>query len=184
MSLVARRYAGSFFKLASKVGYLKIIDDELSVISRLLDASGDFKRFVRNPTFSVREQLQVIDVLIKKLNLYKTDASVLIGSFLRVVASNQRLFILLDIIEAFHDLVATAQGTVFADIISVHALDVDQQMQLKAVLIKLVGKNVILRVDVDPAILGGLIIRVGSCQIDTSLRAKLSSLKRVLKEVG
>lgn len=184
MSLATRRYAGSLFELASEAGCIEAVEEKLGAVSRLLDESDDFRRFVTSPVFSAKEQLEAIDVLVKETDPGKADASALVGNFLRVVASNRRLFILPDIIEAFHNLAVTARGDVFADVVSAHALDADQQTELKAVLANAVGKDVTLRMDVDPAILGGLIVRVGSRQIDTSLRTKLSSLKLVLKEVG
>lgn len=184
MSLATRRYAGSLFELASEAGCVEAVEEKLGAVSRLLDESDDFRRFVTSPVFSAKEQLEAIDTLIKETDSGKADASVLVGNFLRVVASNRRLFILPAIIEAFRDLAVIARGDVFADVVSAHALDAGQQTELKAVLANAVGKDVTLRMDVDPAILGGLIVRVGSRQIDTSLRTKLSSLKLVLKEVG
>jgi len=184
MSLATRRYAGSLFELASEAGCVEAVEEKLGAVSRLLDESDDFRRFVSSPVFSAKEQLEAIDALVKETDPGNADASALVGNFLRVVASNRRLFILPDIIEAFHNLAVTARGDAFADVVSAHALDADQQTELKAVLAHAVGKDVTLRMDVDPAILGGLIVRVGSRQIDTSLRTKLSSLKLVLKEVG
>ncbi|RCL03987.1 MAG: F-type H+-transporting ATPase subunit delta [Candidatus Tokpelaia sp. JSC189] len=184
MSLVSRRYAGSLFKLASEVGCVEAVEEEFGAISKLFDESGDFRYFVSSPVFSIREQLEVINALIGKINPGKGDVSVLVGNFLRVVVSNRRLFTLPGIIEVFHDLAVTARGDVFVDVISAHALDPDQQKKLKVVLTRAVGKDITLRMDIDSAILGGLIVRIGTYQIDTSLRTKLSSLKLLLKEVG
>jgi F-type H+-transporting ATPase subunit delta len=88
------------------------------------------------------------------------------------------------IIAAFREIAAEHRGEISADVISAHALAAAQQNELKATLKGVAGKDVTINVTVDPSILGGLIVKMGSRQIDTSLRTKLSSLKLALKEVG
>ncbi|RVI06116.1 F0F1 ATP synthase subunit delta, partial [Sinorhizobium meliloti] len=101
-----------------------------------------------------------------------------------VVARNRRLFVLPGIIKAFRLLAARHKGEITADVTSAHALTLAQEIELKAALKGVTGKDVAVNVTVDPSILGGLIVKVGSRQIDTSLRTKLSTLKLALKEVG
>lgn len=108
----------------------------------------------------------------------------MVGNFLKVVARNRRLFVLPGIIKAFRLLAARHKGEITADVTSAHALTLAQEIELKAALKGVTGKDVAVNVTVDPSILGGLIVKVGSRQIDTSLRTKLSTLKLALKEVG
>jgi len=184
MSLAARRYAGSLFALACEAGCVDAVEKELAAVSRLLGESDDLARFVSSPVFSAKDQFTAVDALARKANLTGARAAGLVGNFLRVVAANGRLFILPAIIEAFHNLAAAMRGEICAEVVSAHALGASQQKELKAVLAKAAGKDVTLQTVVDPAILGGLVVRLGSRQIDTSLRTKLSSLKLALKEVG
>jgi len=184
ISFAARRYAGSLFALAVEVGCVESVEKKLAAVSRFLDESDDLRRFVTSPVFSAKDQFRAIDALVNQADLAGAGAAGLVGNFLRVVASNRRLFILPDIIGAFHAMAVDARGEVFADVVSARALHSARQEELKAVLSGAAGKDVSLRMQVDPAILGGLIVRIGSRQIDTSLRTRLSSLKLALKEVG
>ena len=106
------------------------------------------------------------------------------ANFLKVVASNRRLFAVPGMIKAYRVIAARARGEITADVTSAHALTAAQENELKAALKGVTGKDVAVAVTVDPSILGGLIVKVGSRQIDTSLRTKLSTLKLALKEVG
>ena len=108
----------------------------------------------------------------------------LVGNFLRVVARNRRLFAVPGIIRAYRVIEARHRGEVSADVTSAHALSEEQETELKAALKSVTGKDVAVHVTVDPSIMAGLIVKVGSRQIDTSLRSKLSTLKLALKEVG
>jgi len=101
-----------------------------------------------------------------------------------VVASNRRLFAVPGMIKAYRVIAARARGEITAEVTSAHALTAAQETELKAALKGVTGKDVAIAVTVDPSILGGLVVKVGSRQIDTSLRTKLSTLKLALKEVG
>ena len=112
------------------------------------------------------------------------DLGGLAGNFLRVVAKNRRLFAVPAMIKAFREIAAEARGEVTAEVTSAHALTPAQEAELKAALKSVAGKDVAIAVTVDPSLLGGLVVKVGSRQIDTSLKTKLNSLKLALKEVG
>lgn len=103
---------------------------------------------------------------------------------MRVIAKNRRLFAIPGIIRAYHIIDARHRGEVSAEVTSAHKLSAAQAKELKAALKGVTGKDVAINVTVDPSIMGGLIVKVGSRQIDTSLRSKLSTLKLALKEVG
>ena len=110
--------------------------------------------------------------------------SQLTGNFLQVVAANRRLFVLPGMIRSFRQMAAAHRGEVEAEVTSAHALTDEQRRELAETLGRYAGKTVTMRESVDPSILGGLIVKIGSRQIDTSLRTKLNSLKLALKEVG
>jgi F-type H+-transporting ATPase subunit delta len=176
---MASRYASSLFDLASEAGSLDEVEKELGRVEAMLQDSADLRRLVASPVFSADDQLRAISAIADKAGFKG-----LVGNFLRVVARNRRLFALPGMIAAFRRLAAEARGEVAADVTSAHALDAGQQAELKQTLKSVAGKDVTLNVTVDPSILGGLIVRIGSRQIDTSLKTKLNSLKLALKEVG
>jgi len=176
---VAERYASSLFELALQEGAVDAVTADLNAFQSMLDESDDLKRFVASPVFSADDQLKAIDALVAKAGL-----GGLFSNFVRVVARNRRLFALPGMIVAFREIAAAQRGEISAEVTSAHALTVAQEDELKVALKGVTGKDVAIAVTVDPSILGGLIVKVGSRQIDTSLRTKLSTLKLALKEVG
>ena len=146
----------------------------------MLDDSADLKRFVSSPVFSADEQFKAISAHRRQRPAFGDC----VANFLKVVARNRRLFALPGMIKAFRDIAARHRGEVSAEVTSAHALTRGAGNELKAALKGVTGKDVTINVTVDPSILGGLIVKVGSRQIDTSLRTKLSTLKLALKEVG
>jgi F-type H+-transporting ATPase subunit delta len=179
ISGVAERYAGSLFELASQAKSVGEVERDLDRFEVLLNGSDDLKRLVRSPVFSAEDQLKAISALLDKAKI-----TGLVGNFLRVVARNRRLFAVPAIITAFRKIAAEQRGEVAAEVTSAHALTPAQENELKATLKGVAGKDVSINVTIDPAILGGLVVKIGSRQIDTSLRTKLNSLKLALKEVG
>lgn len=179
ISGVAQRYAGSLFELALEADSVAVVEKDLGSFEALLSGSEDLKRLISSPVFSAEDQLRAISEIADKVGIKG-----LVGNFLRVVAQNRRLFALPGIIAAFRKIAAEHRGEISADVISAHELSSAQQNELKATLKSVAGKDVTVNVTVDPSILGGLIVKMGSRQIDTSLRTKLSSLKLALKEVG
>ncbi|ERM00343.1 F0F1 ATP synthase subunit delta [Brucella intermedia 229E] len=180
ISGVAQRYAGSLFELALDAKSVAAVEKDLDRFEGgLLSGSEDLKRLISSPVFSSEDQLHAIGALADKAGIKG-----LVGNFLRVVARNRRLFALPGIIAAFRKIAAEHRGEISADVVSAHELSAAQQNELKATLKGVAGKDVTINVTVDPSILGGLIVKMGSRQIDTSLRTKLSSLKLALKEVG
>lgn len=179
VSGVAERYARSLFELAQSEDSIAQVETDLDRFGALIEESDDLKRLVRSPVFTPVDQLKAVSAIADK-----TGIKGLVGNFLRVVAGNRRLFVLPDMIVAFHRIAADHRGETTADVTSAHVLSEAQQNELKAALKAVAGKAVTIRVTIDPSILGGLIVRIGSRQIDTSLKTKLSSLKLALKEVG
>lgn len=179
ISGVAERYASSLFELALEQGAIDAVSADLGRFQAMIDESVDLKRLVASPVFSAEDQLKAIVALCEKAGI-----SGLVANFLKVVTSNRRLFAVPGMIAAYRQIVARHRGEVTADVTSAHALSAAQENELKAALQGVTGKTVAINVTVDPSILGGLVVKVGSRQIDTSLRTKLSTLKLALKEVG
>ncbi|WCK12817.1 F0F1 ATP synthase subunit delta [Agrobacterium tumefaciens] len=176
---VAERYASSLFELALEAGTVEAVGADLDRFGALLDGSDDLKRLVASPVFSAEDQFKAITAICEKAGL-----AGLAVNFLKVVANNRRLFAVPGMIRAYRSIAAAHRGEITAEVTSAHALDEAQETELKAALKSVTGKDVTVSVTVDPSILGGLIVKVGSRQIDTSLRTKLSTLKLTLKEVG
>lgn len=179
VSAVAERYARSLFELASESKSVAKVESDLSAFEKLLGSSPDLDRLIKSPVFSADDQFKAIGAIADKAGI-----GGLVGNFLRVVARNRRLFAVPGIISAFRRIAAEARGEISADVTSAHALTAAQQAELKTALKGVAGKDVAINVTVDPALLGGLVVKMGSRQIDTSLQTKLNSLKLALKEVG
>ena len=179
LSTVAKRYAASLYELADESKSVATVEKDLGRFEALVDGSDDLKRLIRSPAFSAAEQLAAISAILDKAKI-----SGLVGNFLRVVAQNRRLFAAPSIIRAFRTIAAEKRGEVTADVVSAQALTAAQEKELAATLKDVAGKTVSLSVSVDPSLIGGMVVRMGSRQIDTSLKTKLNSLKLALKEVG
>lgn len=179
VSAVAQRYARSLYELASDANSVAKVEADLSAFEKMLAGSEDLVRLIQSPVFSADEQYKAINGIVEKAKI-----GGLVGNFLRVVAKNRRLFAVPGMIEAFRRVAAEARGETVAEVTSAHALTAAQQTELKAALKSVAGKDVAINATVDPSLLGGLVVKLGSRQIDTSLKTKLSSLKLALKEVG
>ena len=179
ISGVAERYASSLFELALEAGTIDAVAADLSRFQAMIDESEDLKRLVQSPVFTAEDQVKAISAIGEKAGF-----SAMVLNFLKVVASNRRLFAAPGMVAAYRQAVARHKGELTADVTTAHALSAEQETELKAALKGVTGKEVSISVTVDPSLLGGLIVKVGSRQIDTSLRTKLSTLKLALKEVG
>ncbi|SFQ48338.1 F0F1 ATP synthase subunit delta [Nitratireductor indicus] len=176
---MAGRYAGSLFELAKEAKAISTVEADLGRFEKILSESADLQRLVESPVFSADDQFKAIGAVLDKAKI-----GGLVGNFLRVVAKNRRLFAVPQMIRAFRLIAAEDRGEVSAEVTSAHALSAAQEKELAATLKDVAGKDVAVNLTVDPSILGGLVVKIGSRQIDTSLKTKLNSLKLALKEVG
>jgi F-type H+-transporting ATPase subunit delta len=176
---VGDRYASALFDLALAEKKLSEVEKDLKKFDALLDGSEDLVRLVKSPVFSTDDQVRAIGAVLDKVKI-----TGLVGNFMRVVAQNRRAIAMPHLLGAFLKLLAEHRGEETAQVSVAVALTSAQTKELKAALKSAVGKDVDLQVDIDPSLLGGMIVKIGSRQIDTSLRTKLSSLKLTLKEVG
>ncbi len=177
VSGVAERYALSLFELARDENQIDAVERELNGFGQLIDADADFRHFVGSPLVSAEDQLRTVSAIIDA-----SRPSPLTGNFLKVLAANRRLFALPAIVPAFGRLAAAHRGEVEAEVTSAHPLSDEQRRQLGETLGAYARKSVTVREKLDPALLGGLVVKIGSRQLDTSLRTKLNSLKFALKE--
>jgi F-type H+-transporting ATPase subunit delta len=179
LTQIARPYASALFDLASSENQLASVETSLSDVSRLIGESADFARFLRSPVITGDDKAKALDALLAKA---KTNP--LVSNFLKLVAKNGRLFALDAIITGFRELAAKARGEVTADVTSAAPLSAEQAKALGATLKAKIGKTVTLNQFVDPSLIGGLQVKVGSQMIDSSLKTKLAAMKIAMKEVG
>jgi F-type H+-transporting ATPase subunit delta len=179
MAGMAGRYASALFELASDERLLPQVEQDLNKFASLVSLSDDLKRLIRSPVFSSDEQEAALAALLQR-----AEIGGLTANFLKLVARNRRLFAVMQMIDTFRAMAARARGEVRADVTSAFPLKEDQIAALKDALRISVGKDVALNTQVDPSLLGGLVVKVGSRMIDSSLRTKLNSLKIRMKEVG
>jgi F-type H+-transporting ATPase subunit delta len=179
VSGVAGRYATALFELASEANALDKVEGDLSRFGEALDAAPDLARLVGSPVFTADEQARALAAVLDKLGI---DG--LTRNFLLLLAKNRRLFAVTDTARAFRAMLARHRGEMSASVISAETLTEAQIAALKQALKAALGKDVLLETRIDPALLGGLVVKVGSRMIDTSLRTRLNSLKVAMKEVG
>lgn len=179
VSGVAKRYASALFDLAQEQKAVEATESDIATLEQLLSDSEDLMRLVKSPAFSAEEQTGAMSAVLDKVGIGGLTAN-----FVKLVVSNRRLFALPDMLRGFHELAAAARGEVTADVVSAAELGDANVDALKAALKKAVGKDVKIHATVDPSLIGGLIVKVGSRMIDTSLRTRLNSLKIAMKEVG
>jgi F-type H+-transporting ATPase subunit delta len=174
---VAGRYATALFELALEDKVLDQVRADLDRFDQMVAGSDDLKRLVRSPVFSADEQVRALEPILSKAGIGGIAAN-----FIKLVASNRRLFALPQIIRAFRTLVAQHKGEVSASVTVAEQLSDPHLAALKSALNAVTGKDVDLQVQVDPAIIGGLVVKLGSRMVDTSLRTKLNSIKTAMKE--
>ncbi len=179
VSGMAGRYASALFDLATEAGQVDQVQADLARFKALLDGSDDLKRLVKSPVFSAEDQAKAVVAILDKAGI-----GGLAGNLIKVVASNRRLFAVEGVIRGFNALVARSRGEITAEVTVAEALSAANSKTLSAALKDVLGKEPRIEVKVDPAILGGLIVKVGSRMIDTSLRTKLNSIRTAMKEVG
>ncbi len=176
---VAGRYATALFELALEEGKLAEVETHLVDLAEILDASDDLRRLVHSPAFSMDQQAKAMRVIADGVG-----TSGLTRNFLELLVEKRRLSSLSDIIGAFRTLAARHRGEVEAEVVSAVSLSEDEKTDIKSALRDFAGQDVTMKLRVDPAILGGLIVTVGSRMIDNSVRSKLNRLRHAMKEVG
>jgi F-type H+-transporting ATPase subunit delta len=176
VSGVSGRYASALFELASEEKTVEPTAEALNSFQAIVDGSADLQRLMKSPIFKSDDQLATLAAIAAKAKI-----SGIALNFLKVMASNRRLAAVPGAITAFNTLVAQSKGEAAAEVTSAEALSAKQITDLKAALKSTIGSDFALTLKVDPEILGGLIVKVGSRMLDNSLRTKLNSLKVAMK---
>lgn len=173
---LAGRYASALFDLSSEAGNVSAVESDLEALDKALIESADLAALIRNPEVSRSDLGKAAAALADAMKLDK-----LTSNFLGVLAANRRLSQLPAIIRAFHAIAAAQRGEVTAQVTSAHALSDDQVVTLEKKLKAREGRNVKIRTSVDPELLGGLVVTIGSKRIDSSIRTRLNSLANAMK---
>ncbi len=176
---VSGRYATALFELAKEQKSLDAVEGDLASLSSALEDSADLRALVTSPLYGRDQQSAAIASLVKKMKLGK-----LAGNTLALMASKGRIRFTSRLIADFNSLLAAERGEISAEVVSAVPLSDAQTEALKEKIRAAIGKDVSLTVNVDERLLGGLVVKVGSRMIDTSIRSKLASLQTVMKEVG
>jgi len=178
ISGMAGRYATALFELALENKAVDSIKKDLDQFDALIASSADLNRLVRSPVFEADEQLRALSAILAKAGI-----GGLAANFLRVVTTNRRLFAVRDMIRGYRMLVARHKGEVVAQVTVAEKLSGNNLEALKSALKSVTGgKDIDLDVKINPAIIGGLVVQVGSRMVDSSLRTKLNSIKLAMKE--
>ena len=174
---VADRYALALFELAREANAIEAVKADLERFDALVAESADLARLVRSPVFSADEQLHALAAVLDHAGI-----GGLAAQFLKLVTSNRRLFASRDMVRAYRQLVARHKGEATAAVTVAEQLKPEHLAALRAALKAVSGKDVDLDVKIDPAIIGGLVVKLGSRMVDTSLRTKLNAIKHAMKE--
>ena len=179
LSRIAGRYASALYELADESKELDAVAADLRALNAMIAGSGELQRLVRSPLISRRDQAKAMAALLEKAGI-----GVTVRHFVGVAAQHRRLFLLRTMIDAFLATLAARRGELSAQVSSAAPLEASQVEALKAQLAKAMGKAVNLDFKVDPALLGGLVVKVGSRMVDSSLRSKLQRLELAMKGIG
>ncbi|MBD3678714.1 MAG: F0F1 ATP synthase subunit delta [Rhodobacteraceae bacterium] len=176
---IAARYATAIFELSKESKSLKALESDLEALEAALADSGDFRDLINSPIYSREAQGKAATAVAEKMKLSATTTNTL-----ALMASKRRLFVLPQLLRALRAMISEDKGEVTADVIAAKQLTKAQTEKLAATLKKTVGKDVNINMSVDETLIGGLVVKVGSQMIDTSIRAKLANLQNAMKEVG
>ncbi len=179
VSGVSGRYATALFELARDEKSIDAVKADLDRFNGMLDESADLRRLVRSPVFSSDAQSKALAAVLDHAGISGISAN-----FLKVLTANRRLFAVNEVTRAFNALVAKFRGEATADVTVAEAFSDKNLDALKSALKAVTGKDVTLNVKVDPSIIGGLVLKLGSRMVDSSLRTKLNSIKHAMKEAG
>ena len=177
VSGVAGRYASALFELARDEGALDPVSRDLDSFSRLLDESEDLRRLIRSPVFAAEDQLKAVEAVLGRAGI-----GGLAANLIRLVAAKRRLFVLPEMIRGYRALVAEAKGVVPAEVRLAEEPSERVMNEIRSALRDMAGSDVDVAVRIDPSLIGGLVVKVGSRMVDASLKTKLNSIRITMKE--
>ncbi len=176
---IAARYATALFELSRESGGLGALEADVAALQTALNDSADLRSLISSPIYSRDDQGRAIAAIGTEMAL-----TGLVSNTLKLMAGNRRLFVLPQLLAVLRDQIAAAKGEVTADVTAAKALSAKQATALAKALSASFDKKVQLNVAVDQSLIGGLIVKVGSKMIDTSIRSRLAALQNAMKEVG
>jgi len=176
---IAARYASAVFELAKDASDLKTLESNIEDLGAALAESADLRDLINSPVVSRTDQATAISAVANKMKLMP-----IVSNTLALMASKRRLFVLPALVAQLRALIAEEKGEVTAEVTSAKAMTKTQTDKLAKAIKARIGKDVKIDATVDAELIGGLVIKVGSQMIDTSIRSKLNSLSNVMKEVG
>jgi len=176
---IAARYAKAVFELAKEDKAVAKVETDLDALEAALSDSADFRALISSPVYSRDEQAGAIAALAKKMGL-----STIVSNVLALMSNKRRLYILPQLVQALRAAIAEDKGEITAEVTSAKALTKTQADKLAKALASSVGKSVKISATVDEKLIGGLVVKMGSKMIDTSIASKLNSLQNAMKEVG
>ena len=176
VSGIAERYANALFDLADERKVLDQVADDLRSLKRMLDESDDLRKLVRSPVVKSEDQARAVGAVAERAAL-----SELTRNFIGVVARNRRLFALEGMISAYLRILAHRRGEVTAEVTAAKPLSDQQMTALQESLRQVAGGKVAVDLTVDPAVLGGLVVKVGSRLFDSSIRTKLQRMQQAMR---
>ena len=177
VSGVAGRYASALFEVARDGNAVDQVSRDLDTFDRMLAESPDLVRLVKSPVFSTEDQTKAIGAILAKAGIGGVA-----GNVIRLTAANRRLFILPDLIRAYRALVAKSRGIVSASVTVAEEPSPRVMEDIRSALREMAGSDVDVRTKVDPSLIGGLIVKIGSRMVDASLKTKLNSIRIAMKE--
>ncbi len=176
LSGIAERYATALYELADESKSLDAVADDLRRLKAMIQGSSDLTRFLRSPLIDRQAQTKGILAVLDAAKV-----SDLVRRFVAVVGSHRRLVALPGIIDAFLRQLAKRRGEIVVHVASARPLTAAQSAELDKALRGVVGQKIVVEAKVDPALIGGLVVRVGSRMVDTSIQTQLQKLRRALR---
>lgn len=176
---LAGRYATALFDLASTDNLLDQVSGDLANLDAMIGASADLTRLIRSPVISREDQGRALAAVLEKAGMCELTLN-----FIGTVAQNRRLFTLSAMIAAYQGLLAAQRGESTAEVVTAAALTDKQIDQISKLLKKAIGSDVTIDAKVEPGVLGGLIVKIGSRMVDSSLRSKLQQMRFAMKGIG
>ena len=176
---ISSRYAKAVFELAKEAKKVSDLEKDLDALGAALEESNDFRELLANPVYSREQLAAAVSAIGNKMKL-----TPMVANTLGLMAQNRRLFVLPKLVSTVKGMIADERGEVTAEVTAAKKLTKAQSDKLAKTLKATVGKDVVVNVSVDDSLIGGLIVKVGSKMIDSSIKSQLSNLKNAMKEVG
>ena len=176
---IASRYANAVFDLSREDGALAALETDVDALDAAMKDSADLRDLIGSPLYTRDDQARAIAAIAARMGLSGT-----VTNLLGLLAAKRRLFVLPQLVVVLRGMMAAEKGEVTAEVTSAVALSDEQSAKLAQTLSAQAGKAVQIKAAVDPSLIGGLVVKIGSKMIDTSIRAKLMALQNMMKEVG